>query len=216
MAKVFVNSKIWQWGTATAQWMRVDDAGKIVQVGSGSPTASSEREAAQEEVVDLGGALVLPGLHDAHMHAYFLGESAEFLNLADCSSFDDFSDRLRNYDAMYPQKAWIVGFGWEQDKLSRYPSRHDLDAVVADRPVILHRACWHIAVANTKALEIAGIDVHSSEPHVLASGAIDVDSCGATGILREAAVEMVTKHINETSKGTVGVSFFCHGKRNDG
>ncbi|ETI33125.1 hypothetical protein F443_20177 [Phytophthora nicotianae P1569] len=97
--------------------------------------------------------------------------------------------------------AWVVGIGWAQDELSsdaRYPSRHDIDAVIRDRPVILHRACWHIAVVNTKALEIAGVDVNAKN-HDVKHGAIDVDEKGATGILREDAVQIVEKHANEPS-----------------
>jgi predicted amidohydrolase YtcJ len=203
MARLFVNGRVWQWGAPAAAWMLVDDSGAIAQVGG---EASPPPADGAVETVDLHGALVLPGLHDSHIHAYYMGESAEFLNLTGCSSFDDFSNRLREYDLKYPDKAWIVGFGWEQDKLSadaRYPSRHDLDAVVRGRPVMLHRACWHIAVVNTKALEIAGVDAAQTTPHTVASGTIDVDERGATGILREAAVGLVTKHTNETSDGRV-------------
>ncbi|RLN32429.1 hypothetical protein BBJ28_00002280 [Nothophytophthora sp. Chile5] len=160
--KVFVNGKIWQWAasastSAFAQWMTVSDGGEVLAVGSGVPPAAAAD--AQVPTEDLHGALVLPGLHDAHMHAFMMGESAEWLDLSGCSSFDDFTTRLRAYDAAYPEKAWIVGVGWAQDELSasaRYPSRSDIDAVIKDRPVLLHRACWHIAVVNTKALEIAG------------------------------------------------------------
>lgn len=194
MATLFTNGKIWQWTDgstaaaprhAFAAWMLVGADGAIAQIGAGAVPA--DVAAAAEMTKDLNGALVLPGLQDSHIHAYYMGESDEFLNLTGCTSFDDFADRLRKYDAAFPDKAWIVGFGWEQDQLSasaRYPSRHDIDAVVRDRPVLLHRACWHIAAVNTKALELAGIDV-SQTAHVVESGTIDTDERGATGILRE-------------------------------
>ncbi|RLN88478.1 hypothetical protein BBJ28_00011991 [Nothophytophthora sp. Chile5] len=165
--------------------MTVSDGGEVLAVGSGVPPAAAAD--AQVLTEDLHGALVLPGLHDAHMHAFMMGESAEWLDLSGCSSFDEFATRLRAYDAAYPEKAWIVGVGWAQDELSasaRYPSRSDIDAVIKNRPVLLHRACWHIAVVNTKALEIAGVDL-SAPSHDIAHGAIDVDGNGATGILRE-------------------------------
>uniref|UniRef100_K3XA87 Amidohydrolase 3 domain-containing protein n=1 Tax=Globisporangium ultimum (strain ATCC 200006 / CBS 805.95 / DAOM BR144) TaxID=431595 RepID=K3XA87_GLOUD len=210
MTKLFVNGKIWQWKEpsdataprhAFAEWMLVsEDDGKIVQIGSGPPPATSP----DTHTEDLQGALVLPGLHDSHIHAYYMGESDEFLNLTGCTSFEDFAGRLRKYDAAYPEKAWVVGFGWEQDQLSssaRYPSRYDIDAVIKDRPVVLHRACWHIAAVNTKALEICGIDV-TQKVHHIESGTIDVDERGVTGILRENAVELVTKHTWEHSEGS--------------
>jgi predicted amidohydrolase YtcJ len=195
--KAFVNGKIWQWRGpaddythAFAEWMLVSDAGEVLRVGSGDlPAEAVDADVARE---DLSGRLVLPGLHDSHIHAYGLGESAEYLDLFGCESFEDLAQRLAAYDARYPDKAWIVGFGWAQDKLSalaRYPSRHDIDAVVRDRPVILHRGCWHIAVVNTKALEIAGVDITQTHHEIQGSGAIDVDVNGVTGILRESVGE---------------------------
>uniref|UniRef100_H3HEB0 AAA+ ATPase domain-containing protein n=1 Tax=Phytophthora ramorum TaxID=164328 RepID=H3HEB0_PHYRM len=184
--KAFVNGKIWQWAGsrsaagAFAEWMTVSDDGRVESVGCGEPPAAAEAQ-------DLEGALVLPGLHDSHIHVSMLGESAEWLDLSGCRSYEAFAERLSSYDAAYPDKAWVVGVGWAQDELStdaRYPSRHDIDAVIRDRPVILHRACWHIAVVNTKALEIAGVDV-AGKGHEVKHGAIDVDEKGATGILRE-------------------------------
>lgn len=204
MSKLFENAKIWQWGEPAdatterhsfAEWMLVAEDGKIIRVGTGK--APADASVAVTHTEDMGGALVLPGLHDSHIHAYYMGESDEFLNLTGCTSFDDFADRLRKYDAAYPEKAWVVGFGWEQDQLSssaRYPSRYDIDAVIKDRPVLLHRACWHIAAVNTKALEIAGVDI-SQKAHVVESGTIDTDENGATGILRESVRVVIVSQV---------------------
>ncbi|CAH0519820.1 unnamed protein product [Peronospora belbahrii] len=114
---------------------------------------------------------------------------------------NEFAERLRIYDNQYPDKAWVVGYGWAQDDLSsdaRYPSRHDIDAVIQNRPVLLHRACWHIAVVNTKALEIAGVELTATS-YDCKDGAIDADEEGVTGIVREHAVQIVEKHAIEPS-----------------
>ncbi|RQM08966.1 hypothetical protein DD237_006630 [Peronospora effusa] len=182
--KVFVNGKIWQWAGDNfvangpfAEWMTVSDDGRFIDVGIGKYSHS-------DDVEDLHGALVLPGLHDSHIHVSMMGESAEWLDLSGCNSYEDFIERLRRYNAHYSEKSWIVGFGWTQDELSstaKYPSRYDIDAVIPDRPVLLHRACWHIAVVNTKALEIAGVEV-TAKNHDVKHGTIDVDEKGVTDV----------------------------------
>jgi len=85
---------------------------------------------------------------------------------------------------------WIVGRGYDQARLAeqRHPTRHDLDAVAPDHPVLLIRACHHIGVANSRALALAGINAATTDPE---GGTIDRDEHGEpTGVLREAAFEL--------------------------
>uniref|UniRef100_A0AAV1UP66 Amidohydrolase 3 domain-containing protein n=1 Tax=Peronospora matthiolae TaxID=2874970 RepID=A0AAV1UP66_9STRA len=106
-----------------------------------------------------------------------------------------FTRRLRNYGMQHPVEAWVAGFGWAQDKLSsdaRYPPQHDIDAVIQDRPVLLHHSCWHIAVVNAKASVTAGVDL-TTRSQDDRDGAIDVGDDGA--------VQIVQNHVNEPSLG---------------
>jgi predicted amidohydrolase YtcJ len=94
-----------------------------------------------------------------------------------------------------------------------YPSRQDIDAVCCKRPVFLYRNCWHIGVANSAALRIAGLLPATISTATTAAageqcscssdvqgGVVDVDASGTpTGILRETAVELVTKHMGAQS-----------------
>jgi predicted amidohydrolase YtcJ len=188
---VFVNGKIWQWDRNEkgelshhfCDWFQTNEYGVIERVGQ----SINESSPMDENVIDLQGHLVLPGLHDSHIHALFMGESSEYLDLNGCKSYTEFRNRLKKYDLKYPNKKWIVGYGWEQDLLSgdaRYPSRKDIDEVVSTRPVCLYRACWHIAVVNTNALEKAKINV-SQRSWDVSDGAVDTDEEGVTGVLRE-------------------------------
>ncbi|EQC39539.1 hypothetical protein SDRG_02976 [Saprolegnia diclina VS20] len=213
--KLFEKGLIWQWASAPtfaapresrgyANWMLIDEAkGEIVAVGSGDVPGFIRTKATT--TVDLDGKLVLPGLHDSHIHVYLIGEVAHYVDLRGTASFDELRDRVQAHAAKHPDIEWIVGFGWEQDKLSadaRYPSRFDLDAIVPGRPMYLWRACWHIAVVNSKALEVAGLqwDAIDAAWTSIPGGVVDMDATGKpTGVLREAAVSLVHKFIQEQS-----------------
>ncbi|OQR92014.1 hypothetical protein ACHHYP_04127 [Achlya hypogyna] len=214
------NGRIWQWAAppdgatvATpreprgyANWMTVDEKeGRITAIGTGDVPEFVRRQHSPETTVDLQGKLVLPGLQDSHIHVYLIGEVAHYVDLRGTSSFEELKARVVAHAAKHPDIEWIVGFGWEQDKLSanaRYPSRLDLDEILPNRPVYLWRACWHIAVVNSKALEIAGLDWNaiSDAWTNVPGGVVDMDGNGMpTGVLRETAVSLVQKFIQEQS-----------------
>lgn len=156
--------------------------GCIEHIGTGDvPDDILKLEA--HEIIDLDQNIVLPGLHDAHTHALYTGESSNYLDLINCASIEELQQRLHVYSVSNPHLQWIIGFGWEQDALSEsglYPSKYDLDQVVSDRPVLLYRACWHIAVVNSKALEFSKFDLSK-----ISKRCVDTDTNGLTGILRE-------------------------------
>jgi len=145
------------------------------------------------EVVDLGGRLLLPGFIDAHCHLVAYG----FSRLeADCRypavrSIRDIQDRIREKARTTPPGGWVRASGYDQSRLEegRHPTRFDLDAACADKPVLLTRACGHIAVVNTRALELAGLGPASPDPP---GGRLDRDERGhPNGVLRETAVQAV-------------------------
>ena len=88
-----------------------------------------------------------------------LGFSALQLDLTGTTSLADLQQRLKAYAAANPDARWIIGRGWNQELWAdkRFPTAADLDAVVADRPVWLGRVDGHAAVANSAAMQAAGI-----------------------------------------------------------
>lgn len=203
---LFENGSIWQWNdngseAARANWFTVRER-KFEHIGCGDTPADVRKVATT--TVDLGGKLVLPGLHDSHIHIYLMGECLQYVDLHGCASIDELKKRVADHAIEHPDTKWILGVGWEQDKLTvngRYPTRYDLDKVVSDRPVFLSRACWHIAVCNTKAMEIAGMNLERNDIKI-SNGVVDVDENGVpTGILREDARNLVMEHIQESSDG---------------
>jgi predicted amidohydrolase YtcJ len=144
------------------------------------------------EVINLGGHFVMPGFNDAHVHLANAGFQRLAVDLAGGKSLSEFLERIRARVQDAAPNEWILGGGWDQTlwPVKELPSRWDIDEVTKDHPVYLERVDGHIAVANTRALQLAGITVASKDP---AGGKIDRDSTGqATGIVRETARQAVT------------------------
>jgi predicted amidohydrolase YtcJ len=107
------------------------------------------------------------------------------VDLAGCDSIGALRETLEAHAQAHPDLEWIVGIHWDQTPWGRYPHRRDLDDFdLGGRPCFLWRACFHIGVANSRALELAGVTGAES----IAGGIIDLDAdCAPTGIIREAA-----------------------------
>jgi predicted amidohydrolase YtcJ len=143
------------------------------------------------KIVDLEGHFVMPGFNDAHMHLASAGFEKKNVNLEGVKSLDEFRDRiLAKVQAAEPGE-WIVGGGWDETlwPVKVVPTRWDVDEVSSGHPVFLTRVDGHIAVANTRALQLASVTVASRNPP---GGKIDRDEAGTpSGILREGAQDAV-------------------------
>ena len=92
--RLLVNGKFYQGaGVEHASWLRIVDS-TIAELGSGSPPAPSHD---MVQVVDLKGRFVLPGLHDAHIHTYSVGEASFFVHLGGCESIDELKQRVKQH-----------------------------------------------------------------------------------------------------------------------
>ncbi|MGE5560012.1 MAG: amidohydrolase [Chloroflexota bacterium] len=147
------------------------------------------------EVVDLDGQTAIPGLTDSHMHLLNYGLNLERVILNQVRSLGELTELVRARAATLHPGDWVVGRGWDQDRLAehRYPTVADLDRVAPDNPVVLVRACGHLSVCNSLALRLAGVSRDTPDPD---GGRIDRDEAGnPTGILREGAMGLVGRHI---------------------
>jgi len=209
MGKIkFVNCWIWQWFSSenginasgefcNSSLIVNNESGFIEQMQQNE----EEKQENIDEIIDLGGMIVLPGLIDSHIHLEYTGKSAYYGDLSSCDSISEFKQAVQQHAERFPEMNWVLGVKWDHSKWDRYPNRHDLDEVVPDRPVFLYRACWHICVCNSKALEVVGISLTPSSPLIVEGGFIDVEEDGITptGILRENAVSLVVPFISEKS-----------------
>lgn len=193
---VFLHGNIYT-GVATASSFHTIKRAEALAIRGDRILAVGENDAILKlkgpntEVINLDGHFVMPGFNDAHLHLAEAGFQRLTVNLVGCKSLEDFRERIRARVATAAPGEWITGGGWDQTlwPVKALPSRWDIDEVTTDYPVFLQRVDGHIAVANTRALQLASITLASKDP---AGGQIDRDSTGApTGILRETAREAV-------------------------
>lgn len=159
--------------------------GTVVAVGEQASLAGTAGE------IDHRGHVLLPGLRDAHLHPIAYAAALRGSTLANAVDFADIGRRLQKTAATAPGNGLVLGMRLNEETLTerRLPDRHTLDAAVADRPVLAHRYCGHVAIANSRALTEAGVDADTADPQ---GGVIDRDASGIpTGILRETAIELV-------------------------
>jgi predicted amidohydrolase YtcJ len=141
----------------------------------------------QTDVVDLGGHFVMPGFNDAHLHLADAGAQRLSVDLTGVKTLEEFRARVQAKVEKAKPGEWILGGGWDETiwPIPNLPSRWDLDEVSDGHPVFLDRVDGHLAVANTRALQLASVTLASRDPD---GGKIDRDANGQpTGILRETA-----------------------------
>ena len=145
----------------------------------------------QTQVIDLGGHFVMPGFNDAHLHLADAGKQKLGVDLEGVKSVDELRQRLAAKVQEAKAGEWILGGGWDESlwPVKALPNRWDLDEVSNGHPVFLDRVDGHLAVANTRALQLASITLASRDPQ---GGQIDRNEAGEpTGILRDTAQHAV-------------------------
>ena len=186
---IFVNGDIYtQAKPARAQALAVRE-GRIVAVGSNSDIR--KLKGSQTKEVDLGGHFVMPGFNDAHVHLASGGFEKMNVNLVGSKSLREMQHRIGLKVVQAGAGQWIVGEGWDHTLWpgQTLPTRHDIDVMTNGHPAIFVRVDGHIAIANTAALQAAGITGKTQAPQ---GGKIDLDANGdPTGILREGAQALV-------------------------
>lgn len=188
------NARIWTGRGAHVANTLAIRGDHILAVGDGDEVWNLRGRATR--MVDLDRQTVVPGFADAHAHVSKIGHlRTTLIDLRSVDSLDALVARLRDSAATLPRDAWIQGRGYNEARFveRRGPTRHELDAVAADRPIVVTRTCAHIVVCNTLALERAGVTRATSPPP---GGEIDREDDGApSGVLRETAIGLVLAHL---------------------
>lgn len=178
----------------------VGDDGRIAFVGAldAAPVGAQR--------VDLAGGTLLPGFNDAHVHIWKLGLLLTVqvdARGAAAPTLPAIVEKFRQRAASTPPGAWITGRGYNEAMLPerRHPTRHDLNAASEVHPIALTRTCGHMIVANTRALELAGITDDTPDPP---GGMIVRDAAGhATGLVQETAMGLITRVMTDPDDATM-------------
>ena len=171
--------------------------GKIIAIGSDADT--KPLVGAKTRVIDAGGKLVLPGFNDAHVHFLGTGEQLSSVDLRTAKTPEEFVQRIKDFAAKLPKGRWIQGGQWDHEnwKPNNLPTAAMIDAVTPDNPVFVNRLDGHMALANSLAMKLAGVNKDTKE---IDGGLIVRDVAGnPTGVFKDAAEVYINKVIPDPS-----------------
>ncbi|HEY1098422.1 MAG TPA: amidohydrolase [Myxococcota bacterium] len=191
---VITQATIWTGTGVQASAVAVRE-GAVVYVGDDAGVAAFVGP--QTTVRALPGRLVLPGLHDGHVHPLGAGRQELGCPLADIKTVDAVLEKVKACaTATKDRGGFVFGRGWHLALFAQAnPHKSVLDAVVSDRPAYFRGEDGHSGWANTRALELAGITKDTPNPE---HGVIERDVDGnPTGTLRESAMDLIEKLLPE-------------------
>jgi predicted amidohydrolase YtcJ len=160
--------------------------GKIIEVSN----KNLDYKYNTNEILDVKGKVILPGLIDSHCHFYNLGLDQQVVDLRGTISFDEIIQRLKIYDLNNDSNV-IIGRGWDQNdwEIKKFPLNLKLNKNFENKIVVLERIDGHAYIVNDYALELAGID----ENTMVRGGLVLLKNNKPTGVLIDAPMSMVDR-----------------------
>ena len=171
-----------------AEAMAIND-GKIIETGSNETILNKYQS---DSVTDAAGKTIFPGFIDAHCHFTGYATDKWKCGLFGTTSFKEVVEKINIYSKTAPME-WIYGTGWDQNDWEdkSYPDKKILDSLFPDRPVFLKRIDGHAALANQKAIDIAGVNEFTK----IDGGSIEKKNNLLTGIFIDNAMDLIEKSI---------------------
>ena len=163
--------------------------GRVAGVGA---SEEIRRRFPAERTLDARGQFVYPGFFDPHSHLISYGLTLGMADLVGARSWEDVVERCRRHRQEQPG-GWLLGRGWDQNlwQPATFPDRALLDRAFPDSPVLLVRIDGHAAVANARALELAGVDTATR----VEGGEFQARDGRLTGLLIDLAVDRVREAV---------------------
>jgi predicted amidohydrolase YtcJ len=155
--KVYTVNKEQPWAEAVAL-----EGNKIVYVGSSEEALKLADDGT--DVCDLDGKMMLPGFIDGHIHPLMTAAFASGALLSECKTKEEILDVVREYVEAHPDNEAYFGQGFADTIFAaEHPLGDDLDAICADKPILLVASSCHGAWCNHKALELGGVDKNTPD-----------------------------------------------------
>ena len=185
--KLFINGEIYSMKKEGEKFqsLGVKD-GKITFLG----TDEEGKNISSKELIDLKGKMMIPGMADAHLHLYAYCQNLTFVDLSKVHNINEMINLMKEKVKNVKKGDWVKGVNFDQSKWkeNRFPTLEEMDSISKDNPVIIKRCCLHAVVANSRALEIAGIGKNYQAG---SGGIVELDKNGMpNGILREQSTKV--------------------------
>jgi predicted amidohydrolase YtcJ len=197
---IYRNARVWT-GMRSQPWSEAIAlrGNRIVAIGE---RASRSLAARNTQRIDLGGALVVPGMMDNHTHFIMGSKMLTQVDLLSVKTRQQLIDTLAKGAAALAPQRWLEGVGWDEQRWGgELPDRRWIDAVTTNTPVSIGRTDGHNLLVNSLALKLAGIDRNTPDP---VGGTIVRDAAGEpTGVLRDNAMDLVTRVIPRWSDADI-------------
>lgn len=168
--------------------------GIIIDIG---PNNELKNRYEAKEIMDAKNRPIYPGFIDAHCHFLWYGNSFFEVDLSNSNSWDEALHSTLEFSKKYSD-LWIIGNGWDQNKWEgkEFPDKTELDRLFPDRAVFLKRIDQHAAIANQKALDLAGINLNTQ----VKGGVIEAKDGKLSGLLIDNAIGLLSEAIPAMNK----------------
>ena len=189
--RIYINAKIWTGDSVQpfAESIAIKD-NQILNVGKEYELYKGD----STEIIDLQGKFMVPGFIDNHTHFLSGGYNLASVDLRAAKTKAEFIGIMKDYCSNNPGNSWILGGDWDHEAWGGELPTHDwIDSVTGDHPVFVSRYDGHMALANLKAMQFAGVNKSTSAP---SGGEVIKKSSGEpTGVLKDEAMNYVFSKI---------------------
>ena len=191
------DARVWT-GNAGQPWAQAiaSHGDRIIAVGSNEDIDALIED--QTEVISVPGSMLVPGFIDTHVHFIAGGAGLASVQLRDAASPEEFADRIGTFAETVEPGDWIMYGDWDHEMWGgELPRRDWIDDVTPDNPVWVFRLDGHMALANSKALELAGVDADT--PDVAGGEIVRYEDGRPTGVLKDNAMALVEAAVPASS-----------------